>query len=218
MTFKKSDVVLLIIILAGMLTGVLIYPSLPDQIPTHWNVAGEPDNYSSKEFGVFGLPIINLIIYFAMFLVPRLDPGRDNYKRFDKVYRISRWGIVLFLTLIHQLMLYQAYAPIKNWPVLDVSVVTPLLMGILFVVIGNYLTRARRTYFFGIRTPWTLEDETVWKKTHRLGGWLFVLAGIISLISPVFPGMIRFIVVISSILLAAFIPSVYSYFIFKKRR
>lgn len=218
MRWRKSDWILLAIVLSSGLIGVTLYPYLPEQIAVHFNISGEPDDFAGKNFAVFFFPFFNAALFFLMIWLPRLDPKRENYQRFAKSYTVVRWALMLFLVMIHLFILYYAWAEEQNLKQIDISDVVPLTLGLLYVIIGNYLTQARQNYFFGIRTPWTLENETVWRKTHRLGGRLFVLSGIAAMASVLLPEIYRFAVVVGGILLSSIVTIIYSYLIFRKEK
>lgn len=216
MPIKPKDWILISIVLLSAVIGLALYPVLPDQMPTHWNVDGVPDRYNSKNFAVFFFPLLNLALLLMMIWLPKFDPRHANYLEFVKVYTIVRWTIILFLTALYLSNLYYSLAEMYGLVNINISLIVPFFIGILLIVIGNYLTRVKTTYFFGIRTPWTLENERVWKKTHRLGGRLFVLSGFITLVSLFLPNSTRFLAVISAIILSSVIPILYSYFIYRK--
>ncbi len=216
MPFKRKDWILISIVLLSAVTGLVLYPILPDQMPTHWNVEGIPDRFDSKNFAVFFFPMLNLVLLLLMIWLPRFDPRHANYFEFVRVYTIVRWAIILFLTVLYLSILYYSVAEMYGLVNINISLIVPFFVGILLIVIGNYLTRAKSNYFFGIRTPWTLENERVWKKTHRLGGRLFVLGGFITLAGLFLPNSTRFVAVIAAIILASVIPILYSYFIYRK--
>ncbi len=175
-------------LIAGMfLAAGLSWSSAPERIPVHWNVAGEVDRYGGKFEGLLRIPLLALAIYLLMLLLPRVDPGRVNYRQFSHVYSIMRLSIVLVLAA--------TYALVQLWihgTRLDVSVVVPVLIGALFVVLGNLMGKVRPNWFVGIRTPWTLSSKLSWTKTHRLGGWLFVLVGL-ALVASGFAGSPAFV-------------------------
>ncbi|MBC7105772.1 MAG: SdpI family protein, partial [Firmicutes bacterium] len=167
-------------VLAAMLVaGVVLYPHLPDLVPAHWNIRGEVDNYFSRFWGAFALPFLATGIYLAMLYTPYIDPRRHNYARFEGAYRAVRVGLVLFLGLLQGVILVVA---VGGSPGL-VPRVVPAAVGLLIVVIGNYLPQARFNYFFGVRTPWTLASEEVWRRTHRFSGPAFVLGGLAAVVA-----------------------------------
>jgi uncharacterized membrane protein len=201
---------LLGLIFLSMVVGALVFNHLPEKVPMHWNLRGEVDGYSGRWVGAFGIPLMTLGVYILMILVPRIDPKRSNYEKFAGAYNIFVTVLVLFLIALYSVVLLSAFG--YN---LDVGILVRIGVGVMFVVMGNYLTQVRHNYFFGIRTPWTLASESVWRKTHRLGGVLFVVAGIITLLSIFLGSVAGFILTIGSLLVVTIISAVYSYIIFK---
>ncbi|MGI9953521.1 SdpI family protein [Moorellaceae bacterium AZ2] len=203
----------ILILLLMLVAALAVYPYLPERVPIHWNAAGQVDNYSSRAFGAFMLPLMTAGLYILMLVLPLVDPRRENYPKFLGAYRIIRLGLVLFMAVLYSLVLIASlgYA-------VPMDRVMPALIGLLFILIGNYLPRVRHNYFVGIRTPWTLANEEVWRKSHRFGGMAFVLAGIISIsVAFLAKGMVAFIVVITAVILASVISVVYSLLIFPRK-
>ncbi|MHB1407911.1 MAG: SdpI family protein [Desulfitobacteriaceae bacterium] len=213
---KKSDYLLLLLILVSFVPGLLLYEQLPVQMPTHWNVNGQVDQYSSKAVGVLLFPGINLVMYFLFLFLPQLDPKRKNYDLFSGSYKVIRWTIHLFLLILYFITLYSALRLARGEGSLDISMLVPAAISILFIIIGNYMGRFRHNYFIGIRNPWTLANEQVWQKTHRLGGKLFVLAGVLGLVGIFFNPLLRFVIFLSGLGALLVIVTVYSYLLFRK--
>lgn len=200
---------LLIIISVGI--SAWAYPQLPDQVPTHWNFSGEVDGYSSKLFAILFGPILLTGIYGVLLGAAKIDPRKENYEKFAGAYRIFMYTILTFLTVMHFSVIFSGlgYHVNMNW-------IANIGLGLLFVVLGNYMPKVKANYFVGIRTPWTLANETVWTRTHRFGGKVFVIGGILILVSAFAPSSIRAVLLIASIACVAIVPMVYSYVVFKK--
>jgi uncharacterized membrane protein len=209
----KINIFILGLIIIALIVGALAYGQLPDKVPTHWNLQGEVDNYSGRFFGAFGLPLITLGIYLLMIIVPRIDPKRSNYSKFPRAYNAVIVCIVLFMLYIYTITLFAAF----NYPI-NIGKMVRLALGIMFIVLGNYMTQARHNYTFGIRVPWTLASPEVWKKTHRVGGKLFVIAGIIILLSIFVNDYLAFVLTIGSLIGATVLATIYSYVIYKKEK
>lgn len=193
--------------------SILVFSNLPDQMATHWGPSGEADGYSSKWFGAFFGPIIILFIGGLLMLSPKIDPRRQNYEKFKNSYSIIMNASLTLLFVIHILVLANGLGYDVH---MDAAV--SLLTGALFVIIGNYLPRVRPSYFVGIRTPWTLADDRVWTKTHRTGGLLFVIGGLVLILSAFFPAAVKIPTLITVAVLITCIPYLQSYFLFKKIR
>lgn len=188
---------------------LILYPSLPQQVPLHWGISGQPDGWGAKPalLALWALPIVLLLL---LYLMPRLDPRKDNYSKHTKAY--SAFSIAVILLFI---ALGWALVAIALGVQLPLSSIVIVLLGILFVVIGNFMPQVRPNYFFGIKTPWTLANETVWRKTHRLGGVLFVLCGLTTLVSAFLPEVASFVVMVGGIVAATVVMVIYSYLAFK---
>lgn len=209
MTFKIRKG-MIILILISIIATVLIYSGLPEKIPTHWNIRGKIDSYSSKSF-IWFTALLPLGIYLLMVYVPEIDPRRESYRKHKKAYKILMNILVPFFIMIHWIVIFSAL----GYQV-SVARIIPIGIGILFIVIGNYMGQIRPNYTFGIRIPWTLADETVWKKTHRVGSFAFILSGLIFIISGIINKPYSFILAISSIFVTLIYTVVYSYLEYKK--
>jgi uncharacterized membrane protein len=207
---KKIDWFLLGIIGAMLICGAIIYPKLPDQVPMHWNAAGEIDGYGSPLAGVFGIPLLTLGILLLLLVTPKIDPRKENYAKFSGVYNILKTFLVLFMVFMYIVTLMAAFEH-----QIKVGLFVKFALGLLFIVIGNYFGKIRHNYFVGIKTPWTLADETVWNKTHRLAGPLWIVAGIVALVVAFFDHPASFWIFMACLMIAAIIPTIYSYVIYK---
>ena len=196
----------------AFIVGLLLYPQMPDPMPSHWNIAGEVDGYMSRLWGLFLLPLVLVGIFLLYLVIPRIDPLKANIAAFIREYN-------LMMTLLSAFMLYVYFLTII-WALgyeFNMNLMILPAMGVLFIAIGNLIGNARRNYFVGIRTPWTLSSDTVWAKTHRLGKWTFIAAGAISIFSA-FLGEMGFWLFLGATLLAAFVPVLYSYILWKNEQ
>ena len=172
----------LAIVGAMLLFALAVFSSLPPQIPTQWDFSGEPVAWDGRAFGAFLFPLVGLGMWGLAWVLPRIDPRRPNYARFRGTYWLIFNLILGFLAAMEVLTLGAAL----GWPV-PIGITTVIWAGLLLIGIGNYLPRIRSNWWMGIRTPWTLESERVWRETHRVGGWTFTIAGVIVLASLPFP-------------------------------
>jgi uncharacterized membrane protein len=195
----------LAILAAGVLAAV-VYSRLPDQLPTHWNLSGEVDGVSSRFAGAITLPLIGLGLWAVLQFLPRIDPLRQNYEKFRDTYDMVVNAILVFIAATHVFVIGSAL----GWP-LSVARALPFGVGVLSILLGNVLPRARRNWWFGVRTPWTLSNDRVWERTHRLAGYLFVALGVALLISSVLPLTLPGNAVVISLASVAGILLVYSY-------
>lgn len=201
----------LVIIAAAFLATAAAYSGLPDRMPTHWNMSGEVDGWTSLPWGAFMLPLM-LAAGLAMFyLLPKIDPRGANYSKFKSTYEIVIIATMLFVLGLHLLLLASALGK-------DVSMTraVPIGIGVLLVVIGNLLPRTRPNWFIGVRTPWTLSSDRVWERTHRFAGRLFVAAGALVLLTAVVaPRLAHAMLICSTVIIAAAVLG-YSYIIWKR--
>jgi uncharacterized membrane protein len=201
-------------IIAGLIITfaitIVVYPTAPDRIASHWNAAGEVDGYLSKFWGLFLIPFIMTGFVALLAVLPRIDPYKESYDKFRNYYEGFILLFVLFMLAIQvQIILWSIGYQISP------NLTFPILIGILFIYLGFLLDRAEQNWFVGIRTPWTMSSKTVWKKTHELGGKLFKIAGVISC-SGIFAGVYALWFVLVPALAVAIITVVYSYYEYQK--
>lgn len=207
----KKDWIIVALMILTLAVSLYFYPQLPDRMPSHWNIKGEIDGYSNKLFGVLGLNLMNIAFYFMFVLLPFLDPKKDNYTKFRSAYNIIRYTFHLFF-IVMQFVIIASSIGYK----VNVGMIVGLGISIMFILFGNVMGKIKHNYFVGIRTPWTLADETVWIKTHRLAAPLWVAGGIAVGILSFFNGTIAFIGLIMIICIISIIPIVYSYLYYKR--
>jgi len=197
----KLLVITSVLILLPTLVGLLLWGQLPDQIPSHWNAAGEVDGWSSKFFAVVFMPLILLGFQWLCVIATSADPKKANHP--DKILQMVFW----IIPVLSNILLAITYATALGNKV-PVEVVMPVLMGVLFTVIGNYLPKCKQNYTIGIKIPWTLHSEENWNKTHRFAGHLWVICGLVIMLTGFFGG---FWVFFGIVLLMAAAPFIYSY-------
>ena len=210
MSTRTTLVLSLILILAATLAGLLLWNRLPDPMPAHWNAAGEIDGYMSKFWGVFLVPVITIVLVPLFLVIPNIDPLKANIAKFRGVFN---WFIVIFVAymlFIYALTLAAALGVQFNMTAMLLPVV-----GLLFIGAGYMMSKAKRNFFIGIRTPWTLSSETVWDETHKLGAKMFMFGGAITIVSA-FLGETGFWLMMIAIMVAAFVPIVYSYILWRR--
>ncbi|HHW15594.1 MAG TPA: SdpI family protein [Firmicutes bacterium] len=176
----REDWPLWLILAASLVVAVVLYPSLPERVPTHWNIRGEIDQWGGKTI-VFKMLGLNAGLYLLFLVMPLIDPRRENYVKFQSTYRVLRFTFVTLMTAIWGMTLAAA----KGVRV-DISVAVPVIISVMFIVFGNVMTRVRYNWFVGIRTPWSLANEEAWRLTHRVGGRAWVIGGLISLVGAFF--------------------------------
>jgi len=207
----KKHVFPLGITLLTLVAWLIALPHLPATMPIHWGANGEADGFATKINAMILTVGIMVLIYFIIAFVPRIDPRKENYKYFSKTYNIVLNAVLLLFFFVNMSTILQGLG--YNVPM---AYIAPIMAGLVFIIIGNYLQRVRSNYFMGIRTPWTLSNETVWKKTHRLSGKLFFIGGLLILISAFLPDGYKSVIMWGSIVLCVAIPYLYSYLVYKK--
>ncbi|MGG0479368.1 SdpI family protein [Priestia megaterium] len=207
----KKHVFPLSITLLTLVAWLIALPHLPATMPIHWGANGEADGFATKINAMILTVGIMVLIYFIIAFVPRIDPRKENYKYFSKTYNIVLNAVLLLFFFVNMSTILQGLG--YNVPM---SYIAPIMAGLVFIIIGNYLQRVRSNYFMGIRTPWTLSNETVWKKTHRLSGKLFFIGGLLILISAFLPDGYKSVIMWGSIVLCVAVPYLYSYLAYKK--
>ncbi len=183
---------------------------MPERMASHWNAQGQVDGYISKFWGLFLMPILTLLIFLLLIAIPKIDPLKQNIDKFRKYYD----GFVILIVVY----MFYVYILTLLWNTgVRFSIIQPLMpaMGILFYYIGILVENAKRNWSIGIRTPWTLSSERVWEKTHKIGGKLFKIAGIIAFIGVFFQKYAAFFILIPVISVTVY-TIVYSYFEYQR--
>ena len=207
---KKSKTIILGIIILSFIIGAYFYPQMPDRMASHWNVRGEVDGYMSKFWGLFLMPIVSIGLLLLFILIPKIDPLKENIEKFRKYFDDFMVLMIVFLFYIYVLTL--------AWNIglrFDMGQAIIPAIGSLFYYVGILLTNTKRNWFIGIKTPWTLSSDKVWEETHKVGGKLFKLAGIITILGLFFLKWLLWFVVVPVILFALY-TFIYSYFVYQK--
>lgn len=202
----KTLIITSVIILLPILAGLLLWNQLPDPMPSHWNASGEVDDWSSKPFAIIGLPLILLAAQWLCVLGTAADPKKNNHPQ--KILHLVLWIIPVLSVVLHTVV----YLTALGYGV-RMEVVMPVLIGVVFTIIGNYLPKCKQNYTIGIKIPWTLNNEENWNKTHRFAGWLWTFCGIAIMFTGFFGG---FWVFLPITLLMVLVPVLYSYLLHRK--
>ena len=210
MKLRKNDWGFLLLCGISFAVALYFYPQMPARMITHWGTNGNPNGYSSRLFGTFFVPITMFLLALLFIAIPHIDPLKKNLKVSIKFYDVIVYAVLLFL-LVMQFYVYLQNKGVK----LNVTVIVTIGISALFFIIGIALPHIKRNFFACIRTPWTLSDDTVWKKTHELGGKLFVIFAFVILATLVVPRYFLPVLVIV-ILFAVICPIFYSYFLYAK--
>ena len=202
---KKLLVITTIIILLPIVIGLVFWEQLPAEMATHWGTDNEPNGWTGKAFTVFGIPGIMAALHIFCLIVTYADPKKSNIG--EKAMGIVYW--ILPAVSLAVMSATYAYALGMN---VNIGMICCLLMGIIFIALGNYLPKAKQNFTFGYKIPWTLSSEDNWNKTHRLAGWLMVICGFLFIINA-------FVLsewVLLACLIAAVVPMIYSYILYRK--
>ena len=204
---KKTLVITSLICLLPIIVGALVYKRLPEMIATHFDLNGNPDGWSSRAFAVFGLPAILLAVNLLLPFMLRADPKHENMS--GALVNITIWTIPVLSLVCSGLTLGRALG-------YDVRIerVLPVFMGVLFILIGNYLPKTKQSYTMGIKLPWTLASEENWNRTHRLAGFLWVLGGIYFIVVSFIGWSVTAFVIPLAVMVL--VPMVYSFLLYRK--
>lgn len=206
----KKELPLVVIVLLPFIYLAYIWNQLPEKVPLHWNIKGEIDRYGEKIELIIIPFLLPLLLYIIFLVVPKIDPKNQLNKMGNKLQTI-KFLLTTFMSILALFILYTA----KNESFANPNYIV-LLIGVLYLVFGNYFKTIKANYFIGIRTPWTLENETVWKETHKLGGKMWFIGGLIIILSSLLlEKQTNFTIFIVITAIITIIPVVYSYLKFQ---
>ena len=204
--YKRTLIITSLVLLIPVIVGLLLWNKLPDPMPIHWDINGEVDNWGSKAFTVFGLPALMLALQWVCILASMADPKYQNFN--SKMIKLMFWicpaiGLILCCMVYPQAMGYSV----------PIEIIMPLLVGALFMVIGNWLPKCEQTYTMGIKLPWTLASEENWNATHRFGGKVWFFGGIVTMLTAFFGNFWVLMIILAAMVI---LPTVYSYLYYCK--
>jgi uncharacterized membrane protein len=208
----RSEALPLAFVAASWLLLALFWPHLPERLPVHWGLAGTPDRWAPRWPGALIGPGVATLTYGLLTLVPAIDPRRAHWQAAEHVYPVLKGALAGFFALVTYLALSAAVRP-------DAELSRTAVfagMGVLFMVLGNYLPKVRSNWFVGVRTPWTLSSEEVWYRTHRLTGKLMVGAGLLMALSGLLPVPWQIGVGMAALAAIVVVPIGYSYWLFRR--
>jgi immunity protein, SdpI family len=198
-------------IIAACAFSIAVFSRLPERVPVHWGLNGEPNRYGSRLEGAFFGPLLMIVLYLLLQWYPSRDPRAGNIAKFRATYDLVVAATILFLGVMHVLALSSSL----GLPV-EMSTVALVGLGGLMLLLGNLLPRARSNFIFGIRTPWTLSSDTVWTRSHRVGGYAMVAAGLLTILSAFVARPLGLTIALVSLIIAGLIPVVYSYVLWSR--
>ena len=208
---KKLALITSIVVLLPILLGIAYWSELPESMVSHWGVDGVADGTAPKAFMVFGMPLIFLALHWLCMLGMMLD--KKNAQQNKKLLTIIFWMMPIFSCIINGMM--YSIALEKEWNFFGIM---PVMIGGLFLCMGNYLPKITRNRTMGIKLPWTIGNDENWQKTHRLGGRLWVVGGVLLILSSFLPIEFAIGVLIAVIAMSALVPTIYSYRLYKKHK
>jgi len=208
--FRTKVIVSSAITLLPMLIGLILWNRLPELLTTHWGFDGQADGWHGRGMAVFVLPLILLLLHWLCIFVTSKDPKNKNFE--GKALNLTFWLIPVISNYVFALIYSTAFG--KNW---NHHSILFILFGVLFMVIGNYLPKTRQNYTMGIKVPWALNNEENWNATHRFGGKVWVIGGVIFLFASLLPEELTPFVLLILVLILALVPTLYSYLYYKKQ-
>lgn len=210
MTSRQTQWTSLALCAAAVLLSLSVWHLLPERMPVHWNAAGEVDRFGSRAEGALVLPGTAFAMWLVLWALPHISPAGFRIEPFRAIYDRVQLAVLAFLFALHALLLGTA---LGWWP-MAVDRAVLVFVGALLVFLGNYLGKTTRNFFMGIRTPWTLASDEVWRRTHRLGGWLMVGGGVV-LIAMSATGLVPWLL-LTVIGVVVVVPVVHSYLLYRR--
>jgi uncharacterized membrane protein len=201
----------LLLVVAAVAASILYYPRLPETMTTHWSLSGEPNGFSSRLVGAWIFPVIMAVLWLILRAIPHIDPRKANYEKFSGMYDALVILILTFMLGMHIVLLLAA----TGVPIRMDRIVMPGV-GVFIAIMGILIPKAHPNWFVGIRTPWTLTSDLSWERTHRIGGALFVMLGVLMVASSFLaPGTAIWILVAAALGITVFLFA-YSYQVWKE--
>ena len=212
MNTRLTTIIVLVLVLTATIAGLSLWNRLPDQVASHWNVNDQVDGYMSKFWGVFLMPLITLGMFLLFLVIPNIDPLKANIAQFRDAFNLFIVLIVGFMVYVHTLTL------LWNLGYTSFGLGRAMMpaLGVLFIFVGYMLRKAKRNFFIGIRTPWTLSSDRVWDETHRIGAMLFTISGVLALLGSFFGGMTAFVMIMVPLLGSTLFLVIYSYVLYQR--
>jgi uncharacterized membrane protein len=214
MSTRTTLAISLLVMVMALALSLAVYGRLPAAKASHRNANDQVNGSISRFWGAFLMPLLGLALLCLFMIIPLIDPLRANIGRFRSFFNVFILAIMIFLLYIHVLTI------LWNLGMQGFRMSEALLpaVGLLFVLAGLMMRRARRNFFIGIRTPWTLSSDEVWDRTHRVGGALFIASGILAMLGAFFPGPAAYWLVLAPVLASSVFAVVYSYVLWRREQ
>ena len=207
----KSEALPIGLTAAALVLSAYFYLRFPEKVATHWNFAGQVDGWSSRGFSAFFAPALMVFMYALFLILPLIDPKKARYAEFAPAFSVFRGMLLGFIFFVHLVTgLYNLGIPVP------VGTVVPMAVGVLFVVMGKYLSQIKKNWFMGIRTPWTLSSESVWNRTHRFGGRGFMGFGLLLRRGAWWPEFLALPLLLGGVITVSLGSMAYSYVIYRQ--
>jgi len=212
MSTRITNILIVVIIIGSVIAGALLWNRLPDPMASHWDINDQVNGTMPKFWGVFMMPIISLGMFLLFLIIPSIDPLKANIAQFRETFNVFILLMFAFLAYVWKLTIAW------NLGFTNFKMGASLLpaMGLLFMFVGYLLRKAKRNFFIGIRTPWTLSSDTVWDKTHQLGSILFFACGALALMGSLFGGVTAFLLIFIPLMGSTLFLVVYSYVLYRQ--
>lgn len=212
MSTKTTTILSIAIIIAATLVGLLLWNQLPDPMTSHWGIDDQANGSMSKLWGVLLMPLMSAGMLLLFLVIPSMDPLKANVAQFRESFNTFIVMLMIFLAYTYGLTLAW------NMGFTNIRMSSAILpaIGLLFFFIGGMMGKAKRNYFIGIRTPWTLASDTVWDETHRAGGLLFKISGVLAMLSILLPADYAFWLLFAPVMVSSVFSIAYSYILFQR--
>ena len=207
---KRKLLISSIIILLPVIAGLILWDRLPERMATHWGITGAADGFSSKPFAVFAMPLFVLAVHWICVIITAADP--KNKRQTKKVIGLIFWFCPV-ISLFASAAIYAAAFGMD----FGINILLPVVIGLAFVIIGNYLPKCKQNYTVGIKVIWALENEENWNATHRFGGRVWVIGGVLLMLCAFLPKAVMYYALIALLTLLVIIPVIYSYVYYRKQ-
>lgn len=204
--YKMSLIFGSILTISPSLAGILLWNRLPEKIATHFDQHNLANGWSSKPMAVFGIPFLLLLIHLFCVFFTANDPKRKNINR--RIFTMVLW-LVPVVSVITCMSIYGLALGMD----IDIGVIVNIMVGIMFIILGNYVHKVKQNYTVGMKLPWTLNSEENWNRTNRMTGWILILSGLLFLMNSL---LLKTEIVFAVILLVILVPMIYSFILYKK--
>jgi len=207
----KTEFLPVFLILLSFAFSIFFINNFPDIVAIHWDIYGSPDSFSNKYLAALSIPVIILLIYFLLTFLPNLDPKKERYSEFSKIYNYFRSLIIFFMLFVYLVSGFNNLG--YN---ISIAKLMPISIGALFFLIGFYMKKIKMNWFVGVKNPWTLSSEYVWDKTHKFSGKIFMFSALLFFLTAFTSSFYKIFLFVTALFLIIFSTTIYSYLIYLK--